>query len=148
MELKPGRAARSPLLYRLRYPGPSIIIKIMNNMAERVTLLACIREEFGSKLGRDTDYTDWGFSWFSSVPSREYQDGTFNKGHYRFLLRPFQFITHYHPTTRRYIFWSIGSAVKWTTDTNMCIVFIWFRSMITLKNEASRIKLGKKTDTI
>jgi K+-sensing histidine kinase KdpD len=33
-----------------------------------VTVLTGIREVLGSNPGRDTDYPDYGCSWFSSVP--------------------------------------------------------------------------------
>lgn len=36
-----------------------------------VTLWTCMREEFGSNLGRITSYSNYDFSWFSSVhPSK------------------------------------------------------------------------------
>jgi hypothetical protein len=37
-------------------------------MAHAVKLLACIRDMFSSNLGRGTDYPEWCFSWFFSVP--------------------------------------------------------------------------------
>jgi hypothetical protein len=34
----------------------------------------------------------------------------------RFLLRPFQFVIHYHPTTKRYTLWLTKSILKETTN--------------------------------
>jgi hypothetical protein len=41
-----------------------------------VTLLIYIREVFGSNLGRNTSYSNWGFSSFSSVPQNRNWDST------------------------------------------------------------------------
>jgi hypothetical protein len=42
------------------------------------------------------------FSWFSSVPPGEFQDGAFQLGHDRFPPNPFQFIIHLWALIRRY----------------------------------------------
>jgi hypothetical protein len=43
-----------------------------------VTLLTRIREVPCSNLGRNTDYSDWGFSWISAVPPEKQLHSTLN----------------------------------------------------------------------
>jgi hypothetical protein len=47
-------------------------------MVEWLALLLRIREVPGSNLGPETDYPDWGFSWFSSVFPGKCRDSTLN----------------------------------------------------------------------
>jgi hypothetical protein len=35
-----------------------------------------IQDVPGSNLGLETGYTNWGFPWYSSVPTREFRDST------------------------------------------------------------------------
>jgi hypothetical protein len=63
-------------------------------VVEWLTLLLCIQEVPGSNLNPETGYPDWGFSWFSSIPTGECQDSALKLGHDCFLLNPFQFIIH------------------------------------------------------
>jgi hypothetical protein len=60
-----------------------------NFVVEWLTLLLRIREVPGSNLGSETGYTDWGFSWFSSVLPSECRDSALKLGYDRFLPRPF-----------------------------------------------------------
>jgi hypothetical protein len=46
------------------------------NMAHVLTLVTCIQQFPGLSLGWDTDYTHWGFSWFSPVPEGKCWDTT------------------------------------------------------------------------
>jgi hypothetical protein len=48
-----------------------------------VKLWNCIRGDLSSHLGKDTDYYDWGFSWFSLVLAGQFQSTT------SIRLRPF-----------------------------------------------------------
>jgi hypothetical protein len=58
-----------------------------------VTIYTCIREVFGSKLGRGTVFSERRFSWRSSVPQKNF-GVLFRLGHYHFLSNPFQFIIY------------------------------------------------------
>jgi hypothetical protein len=63
-----------------------------NVMVEWLTPLLHVWEVLGSNLGPETDYPDWGFLLFSSVPPDECQVGTLKSGRDHFLLNPFQFV--------------------------------------------------------
>jgi hypothetical protein len=47
-----------------------------NVMVEWLALLLRILEVPGSNLGPETGHSDWGFSWFSSIPPGKCQDST------------------------------------------------------------------------
>jgi hypothetical protein len=83
-----------------------------------VNILLRIREVPGLNLGQESGYPDWGFWWFSSVPTGQCRDSTLNLGH-RFLPNPFQFMflaSIFHSTLYSYSksYWK--SVVKWTTN--------------------------------
>jgi hypothetical protein len=51
-------------------------ITSQNSFFLHLGLQICIQEVLASNLGMDTSYPDWGFSWFSSVPTGIYLDNT------------------------------------------------------------------------
>jgi hypothetical protein len=61
-----------------------------------VILKICVREGLGSNIGQVIGYPDWGFLWFSSLPSTKCRD-TNSSFH---IPSNSSFI--YHPTIRRY----------------------------------------------
>jgi hypothetical protein len=63
-----------------------------NAIAEWLTFLLHFREVPGSNLGLETSYSDWCFSWFSSVPQGEVRVSTLTLGHDRFVPNSFHFI--------------------------------------------------------
>jgi hypothetical protein len=73
----------------------------LNVMVEWLILMLHIWEVPGSKLGPDTDYSE--FLWFSSVPPGKCQDSTLKLGHDHFLPILFNSSLTYHPFIQRYI---------------------------------------------
>jgi hypothetical protein len=71
-------------------PWPNVVVNWL-------TLLLPIQKLQGSNLGPETSYPDWGFSWYSSVPSGEFRDSTLKLGHDHFLQNPFHFVIHLSP---------------------------------------------------
>jgi hypothetical protein len=85
-----------------------------NVVVEWLTLLLRIWEGSHSNLGTETDYLDWVFSLFSSLPpARQMPEEYLILGHGRFLQLPSQFIIHLlslHSTLYSQRYWK--SAVK------------------------------------
>jgi hypothetical protein len=48
----------------------------MEHLGLVIVLQICILEALSSNLSQDTGYTDWDFSYFSSVPAGKCQDST------------------------------------------------------------------------
>lgn len=79
---------------------PGFCIQRSAAMTLAAILLTHIRETRGLNLGRDTHYTDWGSSWFSSRKvSGQYLQVSCNS----LLSQPFEFVIHCHPHIRHYI---------------------------------------------
>jgi hypothetical protein len=74
----------------------------LNVVVEWLTLLLSIRESW---VQISAGYSDWGSSWFFSVPSGKCRDSTSKLGYDRFLPHPLQFIFHLFLSLRHYIVW-------------------------------------------
>lgn len=55
---------------------PDYMATCPNKLSQAVTLLTWVREVPGSNVVLDTDFSDWGFSSFSSTPPGKYRDYT------------------------------------------------------------------------
>jgi hypothetical protein len=73
-----------------------------------------IREFPCSDLDQETGYSDWGFSWFSSVPADIWQDSDLQLGHDSHLPGYSQFIiclSSYHSALNNHWSWSSGKGL-------------------------------------
>jgi hypothetical protein len=78
-------------------------------LTQGVTLLICSIGGALSNFGLKTEYPDWGFCWFSSVPPGKCGGSNLNKAT-TIPLHPF--VLYYHPIFRRHRGWITDSVVK------------------------------------
>jgi hypothetical protein len=72
----------------------------------------------GSNLYWDTCYSDWSFSWVSSVSANKFRNSNFKWDRDCFHQNPFQFIIHQSPCHPIVYSLGIESVVKWQTHTH------------------------------
>lgn len=68
-----------------------------SKLAKTERLFPRNREMINSNLGRNFDYSYWGFSWFFLSTFRQIPGKYLKLGLDRFLRLPLYFVMHYHP---------------------------------------------------